>query len=208
MTNRSLSVLIMCACLMAGASISEAQTNQAQRPEAARAVRPSSGGIVRGTVKDNTGAVIPNATVTLTDQNGATQTTQTQGDGSYTFRRVAPGAYTVSAEAKGLTQDGVVAVMAAAGQPAEGNIVMKPQDLKEEVTVAETSTTQISVDPSQNAAALVLKKEDLAALPDDPDDLAQDLQALAGPSAGPGGGQVYIDGFSSGRFPPKESIRE
>jgi uncharacterized membrane protein YgcG len=205
MINRSLSVLITCACLLAAAGLLPAL---AADPQAARAVRPSSGGIVRGTVKDNTGAVIPNATVTLTDQNGATQTTQSQGDGSYTFRRVAPGAYTVSAEAKGLTQDGVVAVMAATGQPAQGNIVMKPQDLKEEVTVAETSTTQISVDPSQNAASLVLKKEDLAALPDDPDDLAQDLQALAGPSAGPGGGQVYIDGFSSGRFPPKESIRE
>ena len=64
------------------------------------------------------------------------------------------------------------------------------------------------MDPSQNAAQLVLRKEDLDALPDDPDDLAKDLQALAGPSAGPGGGQVYIDGFSSGRFPPKESICE
>ena len=66
----------------------------------------------------------------------------------------------------------------------------------------------MSTDPSQNATQLVLKNEDLAALPDDPDDLAQDLQALAGPSAGPGGGQIYVDGFSSGRLPPKESIRE
>ena len=72
-----------------------------------------------------------------------------------------PGAYTVSAEAKGLSQDGVVAVMAAIGQPAHGNVVMKPQTVKEEVTVAENSTSQISVDPSQNAAQLVLRKEDL-----------------------------------------------
>ena len=34
------------------------------------------------------------------------------------------------------------------------------------------------------------------------------LQALAGPAAGPNGGQIYIDGFSGGRLPPKESIRE
>ena len=34
------------------------------------------------------------------------------------------------------------------------------------------------------------------------------LQALAGPGAGPNGGQIYIDGFSGGQLPPKESIRE
>ena len=68
------------------------------------------GATIRGTVKDNTGAIIPQATVTLTDQNGATQTTQTKDDGTYVFRSVKPGTYTVSAEAKNLTQDGVVAV--------------------------------------------------------------------------------------------------
>ena len=45
-------------------------------------------------------------------------------------------------------------------------------------------------------------------MPDDPDDLADALQALAGPGAGPNGGQIYIDGFSGGNLPPKESIRE
>ena len=206
MMKRSISVLIL--CLLASAVVLMAQATPPSAASAPRQVRPANGGIVQGTVKDDTGAVIPNATVTLTDQNGGTQTAQTKGDGTFTFRGVKPGAYTVSAEAKGLAQDGVVAVMAAIGQPAHGNVVMKPQTVKEEVTVAENSTSQISVDPSQNAAQLVLRKEDLDALPDDPDDLAQDLQALAGPSAGPGGGQVYIDGFSSGRFPPKESIRE
>ena len=34
------------------------------------------------------------------------------------------------------------------------------------------------------------------------------LQALAGPSAGPSGGQMYIDGFTAGQLPPKSSIRE
>ncbi|HEV2884710.1 MAG TPA: hypothetical protein VGW36_07630, partial [Pyrinomonadaceae bacterium] len=32
--------------------------------------------------------------------------------------------------------------------------------------------------------------------------------ALAGPSVGPNGGQIFVDGFSGGRMPPKESIRE
>ncbi len=159
-------------------------------------------------MKDNTGAIIPNAPVTLTDENGATQTGKTKGDGTYVFRGLKPGTYTVSVDVKGLTQAGVVAVQTTPGQSAQANVVLTPQKVKEEINVESNSTTQISVDPSQNADALVLRQEDLAALPDDPDDLQQDLEALAGPSAGPGGPQIFIDGFSTGRFPPKESIRE
>ena len=70
------------------------------------------------------------------------------------------------------------------------------------------STVAVSVEPDNNATALVIKGEDLASLPDDPDDLADALQALAGPAAGPNGGQIYIDGFTGGQLPPKSSIRE
>ena len=34
------------------------------------------------------------------------------------------------------------------------------------------------------------------------------MQALAGPSAGPNGGQIYVDGFTAGQLPPKSAIRE
>ena len=67
---------------------------------------------------------------------------------------------------------------------------------------------QVSVDPDSNAGSLVLRGADLDTLSDDPDDLAADLQALAGPSAGPNGGQIFIDGFSGGTLPPKQNIRE
>jgi hypothetical protein len=56
--------------------------------------------------------------------------------------------------------------------------------------------------------AIVLKGEDLKAFSDNPDDLQNELLALAGPAAGPNGGEIYIDGFTGGRLPPKESIRE
>ncbi|HMT09112.1 MAG TPA: hypothetical protein PKA82_14000, partial [Pyrinomonadaceae bacterium] len=59
-----------------------------------------------------------------------------------------------------------------------------------------------------NASATVLKGKDLDSLPDDPDELEAALQALAGSSAGPDGGQISIDGFSGGRMPPKDAIRE
>jgi len=76
------------------------------------------------------------------------------------------------------------------------------------VTVNAENTTTVSVQPENNQTALVLQGQDLESLPDDPDDLSNALQALAGPGAGPNGGQLYIDGFSGGQLPPKETIRE
>ena len=66
----------------------------------------------------------------------------------------------------------------------------------------------MDVNPSNNANTIVLQGKDLEALSDDPDELESELQALAGPSAGPNGGQMYIDGFTAGQLPPKASIRE
>ena len=81
---------------------------------------------------------------------------------------------------------------------------------KQEITVQESVGAVVSTDPSQNASALTLQGEDLAALADDPDDLQSDLEALAGPAAGPNAGQIYIDGFSGGDapLPSKDAIRE
>jgi hypothetical protein len=57
-------------------------------------------GSVVGTVTDPSGAVIPSAKVTLVDENkGFTFSTKTDAGGRYLFREVAPGKYTVAAEA-------------------------------------------------------------------------------------------------------------
>jgi hypothetical protein len=201
-------ICIFTLALLAAVS-SLAQTAKPAPAQAAKPVRPSAnGGTVTGTVKDASGAVIPGVAITLTDEGGKTQQVQTGSDGAYTFRGVAPGTYSVSAAFQGMAQTEGVAVLVSAAQVAHGDMVMKPAEVKQEVTVAEENTNQLGLQASQNVDALVFKGADLAALPDDPDDLQQDLQALAGPSAGPNGGEIYIDGFSSGRLPPKESIRE
>lgn len=168
----------------------------------------SQAGVVRGTVKDDTGGVIPGATVTLTDQAGQTRAATTDANGSYVFTGVGAGAYTISVDFAGLQQTGVVAVNVAGNQPATGDVTMTVQAQRQEVTVTETTANQLTTEAANNASALVLRQEDLDALPDDPDDLEADLQALAGPSAGPGGNQIFLDGFTGGRMPPKSSIRE
>ena len=87
------------------------------------------------------------------------------------------------------------------------NIALELPVDSQQVTVTEQG---LSVDTSadNNASAIVIKGKDLDALSDDPDELQSELNALAGPSAGPNGGQIYIDGFSGGQLPPKSSIRE
>src|SRR5438034_191436 len=78
---------------------------------------------------------------------------------------------------------------------------------KQKLTV-QAQANRLSVSSENNVSALVLKGEDLNSLSDDPDELQNELQALAGPSAGPNGGQIYIDGFTGGQLPPKSAILE
>ena len=80
--------------------------------------------------------------------------------------------------------------------------------VQSQVITVSSDSVQLSVDPDSNASAVVLTGKDLDALSDDPDELSNELTALAGPAAGPNGGQIYVDGFTGGQLPPKSSIRE
>jgi ligand-binding SRPBCC domain-containing protein len=163
-------------------------------------------GVLRGQIADPTGAVIPEATIVMTPASGSPVSAKSDGQGLYEFRNLKPGQYTLVVTAPGFTryQNANVAV---ADQPLRLNVTLTIQVEEEKVQVSDTAPT-IDVDPSNNAGAIVLSGKELDALPDDPDELLSDLQALAGPSAGPNGGQMYIDGFTAGQLPPKASIRE
>jgi hypothetical protein len=170
------------------------------------ALAQTSGGTLRGVVTDNSGAVVPAATLNLAG-NGFTRSAQSQADGSYAFPGLPPGQFTIR-----MTYPGFAPFEKAVTVSGPGTIQLPIQLVlsteKQEVTVAAESGPAISVEPDNNATALVIKGDDLEALPDDPDDLSDALQALAGPGAGPNGGSLYIDGFTGGELPPKESIRE
>ena len=163
-------------------------------------------GGVRGVLMDDSGAVIPAANVTVTGIGGA-RSAQTQADGTFSVLGLAPGPYTVKVAYPGFAQFSK-AVNVGSGNPVQMSIRLAITAEKQEVTVQAEAGPQVSVEADNNATAIVIKGEDLEALPDDPDDLSDALQALAGPGAGPNGGQIYIDGFSGGQLPPKESIRE
>ena len=170
------------------------------------AAAQSSTGTVKGVLTDDSGASIPAAFVTATNPAGKQQV-QSQADGSYTFVGLQPGDYTLSVTYPGFSVFSKVVTVSAGGTvqlPIQLAVVAE----KQEITVKGDPGPSVSVEPDNNATALVIKGDDLMALPDDPDDLSDALQALAGPGAGPNGGAIYIDGFTGGQLPPKESIRE
>ncbi|HZU33473.1 MAG TPA: carboxypeptidase regulatory-like domain-containing protein [Candidatus Angelobacter sp.] len=163
-------------------------------------------GRLHGQVTDPTGAVIPGASITVKNSSGLVVSAKSDGVGAYDVKGLAPGKYTVSATAKGfapITQE----VEIAAGQDKKSDIAMEIL-VKEETIEVQGEGAQVSTNSDNNANSVVLSGKDLDALSDDPDELQSELQALAGPSAGPNGGQIYIDGFTGGQLPPKSSIRE
>jgi len=171
-------------------------------------LRAQTSGTVHGAVTDESGAVIPGAKVTVSSAAGPVKSATTSDEGNYSITGLAPGKYSVLATSSGLQQIQPSAIDLTTSPTVTLNLQLQVAAEKQEVTVQENPGPQISVDPSQNAGALVLRGADLQALSDDPDDLQADLQALAGPSAGPSGGQIYIDGFTGGTLPSKDSIRE
>jgi hypothetical protein len=168
----------------------------------------NTGGTIKGQVTDATNSAIPGADVAINSGKTVAKTASTDENGSFTAAGLPPGNYTVTITKFGFANFATKSIAVGAGKTQSLDIHLELQASKQEVTVASDAVGTVSVDPSNNAGQLVLKGEDLDALPDDPDDLAADLQALAGPSAGPNGGQIYIDGFTGGNLPPKSSIRE
>jgi len=163
-------------------------------------------GTLKGQVFDELGGAIVGATITAVDANGVEKTTTTNGEGLYTISGLAPGKYTVRASNTGFSVYENKEFDIPAGTK-QLSITLNVTIQEQKVTVSGDNQS-LSTEPENNAGALVLKGSDIDALPDDPDDLASALQALAGPSAGPNGGQIFIDGFTGGRLPPKSSIRE
>jgi hypothetical protein len=163
-------------------------------------------GALRGQVTDPSGAVISAVSVIMTPATGSPIVVQSDAQGMYEFKALASGKYSLTAAATGFAlyeNDNVVI----GAQPLRLNITMVIEVETQKIQVSDTAPT-VDVNPSNNAGAVVISGKELEALPDDPDELQSDLEALAGPSAGPSGGQMYIDGFTAGQLPPKSSIRE
>src|SRR5881628_1444308 len=160
---------------------------------------------LRGVITDESGAVVPGANVTLTENGRNSKTAISGPDGSYSIAGLVSGTYMLQASAPDLAAAPVRVVLSPGVQIF--NIQLRVALQSQQVTVEDRASV-VTPEPANNASATVLAGDDLQALSDNPDDLISELIAIAGPGAGPGGASVFIDGFSSGQLSSRESIRE
>jgi hypothetical protein len=162
--KQSISIVLVSAVFCVGAALAQQST-----------------GTLRGRVADESGAVIVGANVTATDAAAVERATTTNDEGVFVLSGLAPGAYIVRASSEGFALYENTTVSVAPGRTAPLDITLGITITSEEVTVA--SEPPVSTDPANNAGAIVLRETDIDALPDNPEDLAAALEALAGPGA-------------------------
>jgi len=156
-------------------------------------------GALRLTVRDATDLTIPGATVTITSTHGVARDAVANERGEALFDPLAPGEYVAHVESPGFTPLDVKDLRVRAGSQTNRNVVLQIAGLAEEIDVLPPDEdTQL-----MSAFTEELTAEQIAALPDDPDELAQVLQQLVGENA-----DIRVNGFEGGRLPPGTQIQE
>ena len=200
--------LIALALGISGVAAANGQTSTTAAAPTPVTKSPAATASLRGHIADPSGALIPGAAITVATPDGnMVKSATADASGAYVITGLAPGSYIMQSNVEGFAPFASQAIQLTAGQVKRVDISMALQVEQQSVTVTD-DTPQVSVEAGGNTDAVMLKGKDLDALSDDPDELSNELTALAGPSAGPNGGQIYIDGFSGGQLPPKSAIRE
>lgn len=164
-------------------------------------------GTILGTVADSTGAVIPGATVTITNTaTNAAATTITNNDGNYVVPNLSVGGYAVSATKEGFKKAIRSGLTLEVDQKAEINLVLEAGAVNEVVEV----TSQASlVDTTTATFGKVIENRRVQDLPVNGRNalslvlLAPTVQSAAGPSAsgfGDRGTQVSLIRINGGPF--------
>jgi hypothetical protein len=120
-------------------------------------------GAITGTVQDPTGAVIPNAQVTLlnTDQ-GITLSGTTNGGGVYTFSPVRIGHYSLSVASPGFTTTHQQNLQVTVGQQLQVNVQLKPGAASQTV---EVNTTPPELQTSESSVGQTVTSQTINNLP-------------------------------------------
>ena len=147
------------------------------------------------TVVDQMGGVIPNAKVTI----AAAEPVVTNDKGVATFTGLTPGKLSITAEFPGFETRTLKDVTFKAGD--NKHVVVLPiQGLQDSVTVSRDAREAASDRRATFGTAMT--REQIEALSDDPDEMAQQLQDIAG-----GNAVIRVDSFEGSRLPPKSAIK-
>ena len=154
------------------------------------------------TVVDQTGAVIQNATVTLTNMDNpkaAIAPVKTNDHGVATLTSLAPGRYTIQAEFPGFDTRQLTDVRLKPGDNKHA-IVLTIQGLKDSVTVSRDK--QEAAADRKTTFGTALTREQIDALSDDPSEMQQQLMDMAG-----GDAVLRVDSFEGSQLPAKSQIK-
>jgi len=123
----------------------------------------SATGALTGTLKDSSGAVVPNATVTITN-NGTAQvrTAKTESDGTYRFGLLPPGEYKVRSEATGFRSLEVPSVSIVVTETAVLNQTLSVGGESQQV---EVSADTEAVQTASSTVGTVVNSKSITALP-------------------------------------------
>ncbi|HLL73836.1 MAG TPA: carboxypeptidase-like regulatory domain-containing protein [Pyrinomonadaceae bacterium] len=190
--NERLSRLALSLCLAAALLAPQASVFAQSRNAADAALRV--------TVYDPTGALVAGARVRLRSKD-AEKSDETGRQGEAAFSRLRPGEYQLTVEAEGFEAFVQPALLVAAGAN-QTEVRLEVAAVSEEVTVSR-SEQEKKVDPQGPAFSNILTEAQIAQLPDDPEELEQALNTLAGPGA-----TIRVNGFRGGKLPPKSHIKE
>ncbi|MCI0485990.1 MAG: TonB-dependent receptor [Blastocatellia bacterium] len=156
---------------------------------------------LRVRVLDPNGAVIPGARVHIGADPSQSKSVETDSRGEAVFTRLAAGKYRLRVEAEGFEplESDQVTLHAGANNL---EVRLEIARVKEEVVV-EQDKREKETDRRGDAFSTVLTPDQIAQLPDDPEEFENALRQMAGPGA-----TFRINGFRGGRLPPKSQIRE
>ena len=154
-------------------------------------------GRITGIVRDSSGAGIPGATVTATNQSTKGSTTATTGnDGSFAIA-VAPGSYTVVVEAPDFRRLSQV-VTVEPGAAKQVDVSLEPQ-LSEEITVTASKREQTLLNVPFSVAAPTEEKLRARGV-EDLEGVAANVGGFTVQNLGPGQSQVAMRGISAGQI--------
>jgi Carboxypeptidase regulatory-like domain len=172
-------------------------------PPSASAQTASRETVLRVVVADPTGAVIVGAKVTAQPIDPAASPVEaaTNERGEAVFGGLLPGRYAVRAEYPGFDPRILDDVRVRAGSNTRREMKLKMAKLAEDVVVGQDPRDR-ALDQRSGAFSNVLTREQIEALPDDPDEMEEVLKQMAGPGA-----VMRVDGFRGGKLPPKSQIQ-
>jgi hypothetical protein len=158
---------------------------------------------LRGTITDPSGAVVPNATVTLTQVSTSQARTVVSGtDGNYLIPALPPADYALAVQTKGFRQSTRKGITLLADQSATIDVSMEVGDATQTVTVDETLT---HVDTSTGTQSQVINQTQMVELPLNGRNAAELSLLVAGASPPPAGGGGSLQGVSK-QFPSQIAV--